>query len=82
MQVIWNHDNTVVFSDICKLYQRSIKLVVYSRVDQCIIYMMVRDQNRNGAEPPEYLVGRCSSTHASYQMLEIFKKNIYIPRFL
>lgn len=27
--------------------------------DQCIIYMMVRDQNRNGAEPPEYLVGRC-----------------------
>lgn len=38
--------------------------------DQCIIYMMVRDQNGNGAEPPEYLV-RCSSTHASYQMLEI-----------
>lgn len=60
--------------------------------DQCIIYMMVKDQNRNGAESPEYsrqvLFHPCKLSDAGNKasltttFLFIKKKYLHPQRFL
>lgn len=58
-------------SDICKLYQSSINLLVYSHVwPMYHLHNGQRSEWEWSGAPPDYL-GRCSSTHANYQMVEI-----------